>query len=58
MPTLIAEMLFPHAAASAGLLRQIGEFLAAAPRNPGLARVLTERADIVRRALLSRALTS
>ena len=58
MPTLTAEMLFPHAAASPGLLEQIGNFLAAGPRNPGLARVLTERADIVRRALLSRALPS
>ncbi|HEY3957104.1 MAG TPA: aminopeptidase N [Streptosporangiaceae bacterium] len=56
MPTLITEMLFPHAAASAALLEQIGDFLAAAPRNLALARVLTERADIVRRALLSRAL--
>jgi aminopeptidase N len=56
MPALIAEMLFPHAAASPELEQRIGEFLAAAPRNPGLARVLTERADIVRRALLSRAL--
>jgi aminopeptidase N len=56
MPTLAAELLFPHAAASAGLLEQISGFLAAGPRNPGLARVLTERADIVRRALLSRAL--
>ncbi len=56
MPALAAEMLFPHAAASDQLLQQISNFLTAGPRNPGLARVLTERADIVRRALLSRAL--
>jgi aminopeptidase N len=56
MPALAAEMLFPHAAASPELLEQISRFLAAGPRNPGLARVLTERADVVRRALLSRAL--
>ena len=56
MPALAAEMLFPHTASSTGLIEQVRGFLAAGQRNPGLARVLTERADIVRRALLSRAL--
>ena len=50
-------MLFPHPAASPELVRRIDAFLAAEPRDPGLVRVLTERRDIVQRALRSRALS-
>jgi aminopeptidase N len=50
---LLGGLLFPYAAASEGLLAQIGEFLAGEV-EPGLARVLTERRDTLRRALRSR----
>ena len=36
----------------------IEEFLAAAPRDPALARMLRDQQDTVRRALASRALPS
>ena len=52
----LSELLFPYPAASPELLGQIDEFLAARPRDRGLARVLAERRDTVRRALRSRAL--
>lgn len=52
----LSELLFPYPAASPELLAQIDEFLTATPRDPGLARVLTERRDAVQRALRSRAL--
>ena len=51
----LAQVLFPHPAASGQLLEQIGAFLAADDRDPGLVRVLAERRDIVERALRSRA---
>jgi aminopeptidase N len=51
-----AAALFPVTAASEELIGQIDQFLAAEPREPGLARVLMERRDLVRRALRSRAL--
>jgi aminopeptidase N len=52
----LGEQLFPYPAASLELLSRIDEFLAAEARDPGLIRVLTERRDAVRRAMLSRAL--
>jgi aminopeptidase N len=59
---LLGDLLFPYPAATAELLAQIDEFLAADPgdpvKEPGMVRVLTERRDTLRRALLSRALSS
>jgi aminopeptidase N len=52
---LLGDLLFPYPAASAEVLAQLDEFLAAEP-PPGLARVLAERRDIVSRALRSREL--
>jgi aminopeptidase N len=52
----LAEALFPRTAADAGVLALIEQFLAAAPRDPSLVRVLTERRDLVERALRSRSL--
>jgi aminopeptidase N len=52
---LLADLLFPYPAVSADLLAQLDEFLAA-PRDPGLTRVLAERRDTAARALRSRAL--
>jgi aminopeptidase N len=52
----LASALFPRTAASAGLLRELDEFLTAQEREPGLVRVLTECRDQVERALRSRAL--
>lgn len=45
-----------YPAASPELLARIDEFLAAERLDPGLIRVLTERRDIVQRALRSREL--
>jgi aminopeptidase N len=53
---LLCQLLFPYPAASPELVGRIDEFLAAEERDPGLARVLVERRDIVERALRSRAL--
>ena len=53
---LLGDGLFPYAAASPDLLRQIDEFLAAEQRDPSMVRMLVERRDIVERALLSREL--
>jgi aminopeptidase N len=56
---LLGDLLVPYPAASAaltGLVGQIDDYLAASPRDPGLARVLVERRDTLARALLSRAL--
>jgi len=53
---LLGQVLFPHPAAAPELLARIDDFLAAEPRDPGLARVLTEQRDLVQRALRSRAL--
>ena len=59
---LLGDLLFPYPAASRELLAQIDELLAADPAeaclDPGMVRVLTERRDTLRRALLSRALPS
>ena len=52
---VLGRLLFPYPAASPDLLLRIDAFLAA-PRDPGLTRVLTETRDIVARALRSRAL--
>ena len=52
---VLGRLLFPYPAASPDLLGRIDAFLAT-PRDPGLARVLTETRDIVARALRSRAL--
>jgi aminopeptidase N len=52
----LGQVLFPHPAASPALLEQIDAFLGAEQRSPGLARVLTEKRDIVARALRSRSL--
>jgi aminopeptidase N len=54
----LGEALFPRTAAGSALLARIDEFLAGAERDPSLVRVLTERRDVVERALRSRALTS
>ncbi len=53
----LGTLLFPYPAAAPELPSLIEEFLAAAPRDPGLARMLRDRLDAVRRALNSRALT-
>jgi aminopeptidase N len=53
---VLGEALFPYPAASAALIAQIDDFLAAPDRTPGLVRLLIERRDIVQRALKSRAL--
>jgi aminopeptidase N len=53
----LGTLLFPYPAAAPELPRLIEEFLAAAPRDPDLARMLRDRQDAVRRALKSRALT-
>jgi aminopeptidase N len=52
---VLGRLLFPYPAASPDLLDRIDAFLAA-PRDPGLTRVLTETRDVVVRALRSRAL--
>ena len=52
---VLGRLLFPYPVASPDLLGRIDAFLAA-PRDPGLARVLTETRDVVTRALRSRAL--
>ena len=52
----LSELLFPYPAASPALLAEIDDFLTAAPRDPALTRVLSERRDSVQRALRSRAL--
>jgi hypothetical protein len=56
MRVLLGDLLVPYPAASAGLVAQIDDYLAASPRDPGLARVLAERRDLLQRALRSRAL--
>jgi aminopeptidase N len=56
MRRVLADGLFPYAAASAGLLGQIDAFLAASQRDPALVRILIERRDTVERALRSREL--
>jgi aminopeptidase N len=52
----LSQLLFPHPASSPELLRRIDAFLAAERPDPGLTRVLTEKRDVVARALRSRAL--
>jgi aminopeptidase N len=52
----LAETLFPATAASQGLIAQIDAFLAAAPRDAALVRLLTEQRDVVARTLRSRRL--
>jgi aminopeptidase N len=52
----LGELLFPYPAASPALLAQIDDFVTARTPDPGLARVLAERRDTARRALLSREL--
>jgi aminopeptidase N len=56
MRLLLGLLLFPYPAASPELLAQLDEALAAAQREPGLARTLAERRDSVQRALRSRQL--
>ena len=51
-----ANALFPVTATDRALIDRIDAFMAAAPRDAGLARVLSERRDQVLRALRSRAL--
>jgi aminopeptidase N len=51
-----ASALFPITAADAALIDRIDAFLTAAPRDAGLARVLSEQRDLVVRALRSRRL--
>jgi aminopeptidase N len=52
----LAAALFPRTAVGTGVLAQIEHFLAAEPRDPSQVRVLTERRDLVERALRSRSL--
>src|SRR5579863_2878990 len=52
----LGALLFPYPAVTPDLPRLIEEFLADAPRDPALARMLRDRQDDVRRALVSRAL--
>ena len=52
----LSQLLFPHPASSPRLLERIDAFLAAERPDPGLTRVLTEKRDIVARAMRSRAL--
>jgi aminopeptidase N len=52
----LASALFPITAAGRGLLSRVDAFLAGG-REPGLARVLAERRDLVQRATRSRALS-
>ena len=52
----LSEQLFPYPASSPDLVAQIDAFLAARERDPGLARLLTERRDIVTAAVRSRSL--
>jgi aminopeptidase N len=56
MKRVLGDALFPSFAASPQLLRQIDDFLAEAERDPALVRLLTERRDVVERALRSREL--
>ena len=56
MKRVLADGLFPYASASPELLARIDAFLAAAPRDPALVRILVERRDTVERALRSREL--
>jgi aminopeptidase N len=53
---VLSRLLFPYPAAGPDLLGRVDAFLAAGPRDPGLARVLAEARDTVVRALRSRAL--
>ena len=53
---VLADGLFPYAAASLRLLARIDAFLAAEQRDPALVRILVERRDTVVRALRSREL--
>ena len=55
---MLAQALFPAWAASPDLVARIDAFLAAAARDPGLTRLLTERRDMVQRALAARNLPS
>jgi aminopeptidase N len=52
----LGRLLFPYAAASAELLRQVEEFLAAADHDRGLARVVIEGRDVAEKALRARTL--
>ena len=58
MKRVLADGLFPYASASPELLARIDAFLAAAPRDPALVRILVERRDTVERALRSRELAA
>jgi aminopeptidase N len=51
---MLAQLLFPAACASAELVASVDAFLAAAERDPGLVRVLTERREMMQRALRAR----
>ncbi len=53
---VLGQLLFPYPAASPELVERLNVFLAAEERDPGLARVVIERRDMVERALRSRAL--
>jgi aminopeptidase N len=53
---LLGRILFPYSAASPSLVERIEAVLASGERAPGLDRLLTERRDVVQRALRSRGL--
>jgi aminopeptidase N len=53
---VLADGLFPYAAASPELVQRVDSFLAADKRDPALQRILVERRDTVERALRSREL--
>jgi hypothetical protein len=48
--------MFPRTAASARLIEQVDEFLAAQERDPGMVRLLVECRDVAERVIRSRAL--
>ncbi|MGH3404319.1 MAG: aminopeptidase N [Streptosporangiaceae bacterium] len=52
---MLAQALFPFWSASPELISRIDAFLSAADREPDLVRLLTERRDMVQRALAARA---
>ncbi|MGO8956803.1 MAG: aminopeptidase N [Streptosporangiaceae bacterium] len=55
---VLGGLLFPRPAASAELIAQVNEFLAARDRDPGMVRLLVERRDGAERVIRSRALES
>ncbi len=53
---VLGRLMFPRTAASARLIEQVDEFLAAQERDPGMVRLLVECRDVAERVIRSRAL--